>query len=98
VPGYVIYQGEVTDPERYEEYKTKAAASIAAAGGRYIVRAGDMEVLEGDAPAGRTVILEFPTLQAAVDWYRSDDYAAARKIREGAATARMYAIDGYAPT
>ncbi|MEY2453868.1 MAG: hypothetical protein QOD92_3442 [Acidimicrobiaceae bacterium] len=98
MPGYVIYQGEVTDPERYEEYKTKAAASIAAAGGRYIVRAGDMEVLEGDAPAGRTVILEFPTLQAAVDWYRSDDYAAARKIREGAATARMYAIDGYAPT
>lgn len=95
MPGYVIYQGEVTDPERYEEYKVKAAASIAAAGGRYIVRAGDMEVLEGDAPAGRTVILEFPTLQAAIDWYRSDDYAAARKIREGAATARMYAIDGY---
>ena len=98
MPGYVIYQGEVTDPERYEQYKAKAAASIAAAGGRYIVRAGDMEVLEGDAPAGRTVILEFPTLQAAIDWYNSDDYAAARKIREGAATARMYAIDGYAPT
>jgi uncharacterized protein (DUF1330 family) len=95
VPGYVIYQGEVTDPERYEEYKVKAAASIAAAGGRYIVRAGDMEVLEGDAPAGRTVVLEFPTLQAAIDWYHSDDYAAARKIRQGAATARMYAIDGY---
>jgi uncharacterized protein (DUF1330 family) len=97
VPGYVIYQGEVSDPERYEEYKTKAAASIAAAGGRYIVRAGEMEVLEGDAPAGRTVILEFATLQAAVDWYRSDDYTAARKIRDGAATARMYAIDGYDP-
>jgi uncharacterized protein (DUF1330 family) len=95
VPGYVIYQGEVTDPDRYEEYKAKAAASIAAAGGRYIVRAGDMEVLEGDAPAGRTVILEFPTLQAAIDWYHSDEYAEARKIREGAATARMYAIDGY---
>ena len=75
----------------------KAAASIAAAGGRYIVRAGEIEVLEGDAPAGRTVILEFPTLQAAIDWYRSDDYAAAREIREGAATARMYAIDGYDP-
>lgn len=97
MPGYVIYQGEVTDPERYEEYKVKAAASIAAAGGRYIVRAGEIEVLEGDAPAGRTVILEFPTLQAAIDWYRSDDYAAAREIREGAATARMYAIDGYDP-
>ena len=97
MPGYVIYQGEVTDPERYEEYKVKAAASIAAAGGRYVVRAGAMEVLEGDAPAGRTVVLEFPTLQAAIDWYHSDDYAEARKIREGAATARMYAIDGYTP-
>jgi uncharacterized protein (DUF1330 family) len=92
---YVIYQGEVTDPERYEQYKTKAAASIAAAGGRYIVRAGDLEVLEGDAPAGRTVVLEFPTLQAAIEWYHSDEYVEARKIREGAATARMYAIDGY---
>jgi uncharacterized protein (DUF1330 family) len=95
VPGYVIYQGEVTDAARYEQYKVKAAASIAAAGGRYVVRAGDMEVLEGEAPAGRTVVLEFPTLQAAIDWYHSDEYAAARKIREGAATARMYAIDGY---
>ena len=95
MPGYVIYQGEVTDPERYEAYKVQAAASVAAAGGRYIVRGGDMEVLEGDAPAGRTVVIEFPTLQAAIDWYHSDEYAAARKLREGAATARMYAIDGY---
>ena len=91
---YVIYQGEVLDPVRYEEYKTAAAASIAAAGGRYIVRAGDMEVLEGDAPAGRTVVLEFPSMQAALDWYRSDAYTAARALREGAARARMYVIDG----
>ena len=91
---YVIYQGEVTDPARYEEYKTKAAASIIAAGGRYLVRGGDVEVLEGDAPAGRTVVLEFPTMQAAVDWYRSEEYTTIRKIRDGAARARMYAVDG----
>jgi uncharacterized protein (DUF1330 family) len=94
MPAYVIYQGEVTDPERYEEYKSKAAASIVAAGGRYLVRGGDVECLEGDPPAGRTVVLEFPTVQAAVDWYRSEEYTAIRKIREGAATARMYVVAG----
>lgn len=93
---YVIYQGEVLDAERYDEYKTKAAASIIAAGGRYLVRGGDVEVLEGEAPSGRTVVLEFPTLQAALDWYRSDEYTEIRQIREGAAVARMYVVDGVA--
>ena len=91
---YVVYQGEVLDPERYDEYKTKGAASILAAGGRYLVRGGDVEVLEGEPPAGRTVVLEFPTMQAAIDWYRSDEYTEIRKIREGAARARMYVVDG----
>jgi uncharacterized protein (DUF1330 family) len=94
VAAYVIYQGEVLDPERYDDYKTKAAASIAAAGGRYIVRGGEVVVLEGDAPAGRTVVLEFPTRQAAIDWYRGHEYTEIRKIREGAARARMYVVDG----
>jgi uncharacterized protein (DUF1330 family) len=93
VPAYVIYQGEVLDPERYEQYKVKGAESIHAAGGHYVVRGGDVEVLEGEPP-GRTVVLEFPTRQAAIDWYRGAEYSEARKIREGAATARMYVIDG----
>jgi uncharacterized protein (DUF1330 family) len=93
---YVIYQGEVLDPERYEEYKTKAAASILAAGGKYLMRGGDVEVLEGEPPAGRTVVLEFPTRKAALDWYRGDEYTEIRKIRQGAARARMYVVDGIA--
>jgi uncharacterized protein (DUF1330 family) len=94
VAAYVIYQGEVTDPERYEEYKIRAAASIAAAGGRYLARGGDTECLEGDPPVGRTVVLEFPTVQAALSWYRGEEYAAARRVREGAARARMYVVAG----
>jgi uncharacterized protein (DUF1330 family) len=94
VPAYVIYQGEVLDPERYDQYRVKAAASIHAAGGHYVVRGGDVEVLEGEPPAGRTVVLEFPTRQAAIDWYRGAAYTEARKIREGAAIARMYVVDG----
>jgi uncharacterized protein (DUF1330 family) len=96
VAAYVVYQGEVTDPKRYDEYKAKAAASIVAAGGRYLVRGGDIEVLEGEAPAGRTVVLEFPTMQAALDWYRGDDYTEIRNLRVGAARARMYVVDGIA--
>ena len=93
---YVIYQGEVLDAERYDEYKTKAAASILAAGGRYLVRGGDIEALEGEAPAGRTVVLEFPSMQAALDWYRNDEYTEIRKIRKGAARAHIYIVDGVA--
>ena len=93
---YVIYQGEVLDAKRYDEYKAKAAASILAAGGRYLVRGGDVEVLEGEAPAGRTVVLEFPSMHAALDWYRSDEYTDIRKIRKGAARAHMYVVHGVA--
>lgn len=95
MPAYVIYQGHVTDPEQYDKYKPLSAASISAAGGRLIVRGGEYEVLEGNAPPSRTVVIEFPTRQAAVDWYHGAAYAAARKVREGAAEANMYVVDGY---
>jgi uncharacterized protein (DUF1330 family) len=95
MPAYVIYQGDVTDPAQYDKYKPLSAASISAAGGRLIVRGGEFEVLEGSAPPSRTVVIEFPTRQAAVDWYNSAAYLEARHVREGAAIANMYAIDGY---
>lgn len=98
MPAYVIYQGEVSDPEQYERYKAQAAPSIIAAGGAYIVRGGEVKVLEGDPPAGRTVILEFPTMQAAIDWYESAEYTEIRKLREGAAKARLYVVDGFDPS
>jgi uncharacterized protein (DUF1330 family) len=91
---YVIYQGEVLDPERYEEYKTQAAPNIAAAGGRYLVRGGDVEALEGDPPSGRTVLLEFATMKSAVDWYQGEEYTAIRRLREGVAQANIYVVDG----
>lgn len=95
MPSYVIYRGEILDPERYELYKTRVSPNIQAAGGRYLIRGGDPEVLEGDPPAGRTVVLEFPTRQAALDWYRSDGYTEIRKLRDGAALASIYIVDGY---
>lgn len=91
---YVIYQATVNDPERYEEYKQAAAASVAAAGGRYLARGGEIEGLEGDAPHGRVVILEFPDRRRAHDWYHGGTYEAARSLRAGAAEAQMFIVDG----
>jgi uncharacterized protein (DUF1330 family) len=95
VPAYVIYQCEVTDAAKYEEYRPLAASSIAAAGGTYRVRGGELSVLEGELPPGRTVVVEFADRQAALDWYNGADYVAARELRKDAAIARMYVVDGY---
>ena len=94
MPAYVIYEAEVVDAVGYEAYKTAAAASIAAAGGRYIVRGGAVEALEVDAPVGRTIVLEFPSMQVALDWYHSDEYTEVRKLRDGVAHARLFIVDG----
>jgi uncharacterized protein (DUF1330 family) len=91
---YVIYQAEILDLDRYAQYTAKAAPSIVAAGGRFIVRGGDIDVLEGDPPRPRTSILEFPSREAARAWYFSDEYSAIRKLRDGASRSRMYIVDG----
>jgi uncharacterized protein (DUF1330 family) len=93
---YVIYEGEVVDADHWEEYRAGTAASIAAAGGRYLVRGGEVEVLDGERPSGRVVVFEFPTRQAALDWWHGEAYARVRPIRERAArTHRLFLIDGW---
>ncbi len=91
---FVIYQADILDPTQYEEYKEQVAPSILAAGGRYLVRGGDATALEGEMPASRTVVLAFPTRQAALDWYHSTEYTAIKKLRDGAARATLYVVDG----
>ena len=90
---YVIYEAVLTDPEQYEQYKVRAAPTVTAAGGHYIVRGGALESFEGPEP-GRVVIVEFPTLEAATAWYRSEEYTEAKTLREGACEARMFVVDG----
>ena len=74
--------------------RARCAPNLVAAGGRYLVRGGQAEALEGELPGGRTVVVEFPTMQAAEDWYRSEEYSAIRKVREGAARANIYVVEG----
>jgi uncharacterized protein (DUF1330 family) len=91
---YVVIQVEVLDPEQYAPYRAASTTALAAAGGEFIVRGGDVEVLEGDPPPGRTVVLRFPSMDAARAWYHSDAYQTARRLREGAARMDAYIVDG----
>lgn len=91
---YVIVETDITHPEQYELYKAASPAAIAAGGGRFLVRGGELAVLEGDWSPSRVVVLEFEDLEAAKRWYDSQAYQEARKLREGAAKFRMIAVQG----
>lgn len=93
---YIIARVSVTDPEKYEDYKALAPAAIEAHGGRYLVRGGAMQTLEGEREDRRVVVLEFPTLEAAENFYRSAEYEPAREKRRGAAEMQMILVDGCA--
>ncbi|HIF66194.1 MAG TPA: DUF1330 domain-containing protein [Acidimicrobiia bacterium] len=91
---YIIFQGDITDPDRYEAYKPLAAESVAEHDGRYLVRGGECVSLEGAEPASRTVILEFKSMDAATRWYESSSYSKARPIRQAASEGSMYLVEG----
>lgn len=90
----VIVDIEVTDPVLYEDYKRLASASIAAHGGRYLVRGGRSEVLDGTWTPRRLVVLEFDSMEKAKAWRESPEYAEAKKVREGCARSNMIVVEG----
>lgn len=92
--GYVIAQINVKDPEAYREYVAKVTPIVAKFGGEYLIRGGQSETVEGVAPGTRTVVIRFPSLQAARDWYFSDDYADTRKLRQAASTSVQTLAEG----
>ncbi len=91
---YGVFDVEVTDPALYETYKAGTEASIKAAGGTYIVRGGETELLEGGPSPNRMVILEFPTKAAFDAWYRGAEYARLLPIREKSARTRAFSVVG----
>lgn len=94
MPAYLITQIKVTDPAQYEEYKKAVPAAISRYGGRYLVRGGEVEVMEGSHDGRRLVMLEFPTMEDIRAWWASPEYQAAKKLREGAATMDAWAVPG----
>jgi uncharacterized protein (DUF1330 family) len=92
MPAYIIVDIQVNDPQRYETYKPLAAATVAAYGGRYLARGGQVEVLEGDWQPGRLVILEFPDAARATAWLNSEEYREPRALRHATAKSNMVLI------
>ena len=92
--GYVIAFVDVTDMNQYQAYMQHTPAIIAQYGGKFIVRGGRNEILEGEMPQLRMVAMEFPSYEAAVAFYKSDEYTAAKAVRAGAATATFIALEG----
>ena len=95
MPAYVIVEVQINEPKEYEEYKKLTSASIAAYDGKFIVRGGKAETLEGDWQPQRIVVLEFPTAERAKEWWHSTEYAPAKAIRQQTAETKMILVEGY---
>jgi len=94
MPAYLISDVTVRDHTAFNTYRTRAAASIEAFGGRYLVRGGKIRVLEGQRHPSMLVIVEFPDTATAERWYASPEYAAALEVRAQALDRSLILVDG----
>jgi uncharacterized protein (DUF1330 family) len=95
VAAYVIAEVEVTNPEGYKAYAAEVPATIAHYGGRFLVRGGVAETLEGDWPQRRRVIIEFPSVEAARAWWDSPEYAGPKAMRRANSSGRLILLEGF---
>ena len=91
---YIVLNIDVTDPVRYQDYAKAAGATVERFGGRYLVRGGKAEALEGAAAPRRFVILEFPSYERAKAWWDSVEYSGPKQIRQLAATSDTLIVEG----
>jgi uncharacterized protein (DUF1330 family) len=91
---YVVVQVDVQDPVRYEDYKRLVPASLAKYGGRFVVRGGRTETLEGTWSPKRFVMVEFPDIERARAWWASAEYAEAKALRQATSHTEMIVVEG----
>jgi len=91
---YVIVEIDIVDSAGYEEYKKLAGATVEKHGGKYIVRGGRTEVLEGDWQPKRIVVLQFDSMQRAKNWLHCEEYREPRKMRHRTARTNMILVEG----
>lgn len=94
MPAYVLVHIDVKDTGPYEDYKKMAPPSIAQYGGRYLVRGPQPEILEGKWEPKRLVILEFPSVDRAREWWNSPEYAEAKAKRQSCSRGDMVLLEG----
>ena len=93
---YLISEVEVRDPAGFEAYRSIAAKAIALYGGRYLVRGGAAEAVEGGPPPKNMIVAEFPSMERLREWYASPEYAEALKYRRTALDRRLIFVEGVA--
>jgi uncharacterized protein (DUF1330 family) len=91
---YVIVDVKISDPVVYAQYRQLTPAAIAAYGGRFVVRGGPVETLEGEWSPERIVVLEFESVAQAKAWWSSAEYGPAKALRQRSATTRMIVVGG----
>jgi uncharacterized protein (DUF1330 family) len=96
-PGYFIAEVEVTDPATMQKYGEKVAGTLAPFNHRYLVRGRNIQTLEGEAPKGGIVEIEFDSVEKARAWFDSPAYAAIKPIRQSAAKSRIFIVEGLPP-
>lgn len=95
MPAYLVGGVDVSDPAWVAEYGPKVEALVEKHGGRYLVRGGEMDVVEGTTPASRVmVVIEFPSLENARAWYNDPDYAPLIKLRQTGSESEIVLVDG----
>ena len=94
MPGYVIAELEITDPAGFEEYRKQVPATIQKYGGRYVVRGGTCQTLEGDWQPKRLVVLEFSSVEQARRWYDSEEYRGPKALRIKTTRSRVVLAEG----
>jgi uncharacterized protein (DUF1330 family) len=97
VPGYIIANIEIHDEDAYAEYRKHVPATIAAYGGRFVVRGGTIERLEGEWEPNRIVILEFPSVERAREWWDSEEYREPKALRQAASNGTLLLLEGFEP-
>ena len=93
---YILAEIEVTDPEAYKEYSAGVPATITRYGGRFLVRGGPTEPLEGEWPQRRRVLIEFASMEQAKRWWSSPEYEKPKAMRQAASKGRLLLMDGVA--
>lgn len=92
--GYIIVEIDITDPATYERYRQMAGETVRSHGGKYLVRGGAAETLEGDWQPKRIVILEFESVERAREWWDCEEYREPKKLRQQSAVTKMILVAG----
>ena len=91
---YAIADVEVTDPAKFEEYRSQVSATIEKYGGKYIVRGGAIEKAEGNWEPSRMVVIEFGSMEQLKKWYYSQEYSGPMQLRHQSANTNVLFVEG----